>query len=173
MNRRKLLSAAPAAAVLAGTAAAGTVQAAAAPAPSFYSTLDPEQQAAFDKLYAIVKAQADGTWVEPPNPDAGLLTLCAEFDRQHAIAHCDRPEVDDDDDDESAEWKVAMNARWELEEEIVDVLPLTGAGHLAKASVAVAMIEEMTPPDGLDALTFFALITLRDMRDWLGVAMRE
>ncbi len=58
MNRRKLLAAGPAAMVLAGAATAGTVQAAAlSPAPSFYSTLDPEQKAAFDKLHAIVKGK--------------------------------------------------------------------------------------------------------------------
>jgi len=94
MNRRKLLAAGPAAMVLAGAATAGTVQAAAlSPAPSFYSTLDPEQKAAFDKLHAIVKAQAAGTWVEPPHPDAELIAigheaagLSEEYER-HIVAY--------------------------------------------------------------------------------------
>lgn len=163
-SRRRLLAAAPAALVLTG-ATAGAVQAAAPETrPSFYSTLDPEQKAAFDKLRAIVEAQANGTWVEPPNPDARLLTLCAEFYRQHAIAYRDHAE---DDEGDGAEWQIALHARWELEDQIEDAPPLTRVGHLAKVSVAVTMIEEMQGKNELDGLTGFALATLLDVRDWL------
>ena len=72
-TRRNIFAMAPAALALAGAATA-------APPLSHYSTFNPEQQEAFDKLRAIVEAQADGTHVPPPSPDADLIALCAAFD---------------------------------------------------------------------------------------------
>lgn len=161
MNRRDLLSAAaPAALSLAGAAAGAAVQAAAPDAaPSFYSTLDPGQQASFDRLYEIVKAQADGTWIEPPDPDAELHALCAEFRRLHALAY-----LEGNDD-----WEAAHAESWRVADEIDGMCALTDAGHRAKARIAVAQMDKSRCEGGYagDRDALFALNTLKD---WLGMS---
>lgn len=95
MNRRNLLTAAPAAMMLSGAAAveAGT------PAP---------------------------------DPDAGLHAKCTEFHRLHALGY----------DDGNPDWEAAMAGRWQVFEGIEGMLPHTYAGHRAKATVAVAVLDE-------------------------------
>ena len=156
MNRRKLLAAAPAAMLLASTATAGAAQLAGSKvAPSFRDTLDPQQQDALDRLHAIVKAQADGTWVDPPSPDAELHILCAEFQRIHA----------EGSDEANPHWEQAEIAAWETFKQIDDVTALTHRGCRAKAAVAVKMLARFhDTPNGGDPEAVFALNLLRD---WL------
>ena len=155
MNRRKMLSAAPAVMLLASTATAGAAQLTERKAaPSFYSTLDPEQKAAFDKLRAIVKAQANGTWVEPPDPDAEVHARCAEFHRLHALGYTE----------DNPAWEAAMDARFEAYTELEGMVPVTHAGHRAKARVALVLLDENQYDEfsgNPDAR--FALITLRGL----------
>lgn len=156
MNRRKLLSAAPAAMVLVGTGTTGAVQAAApAPAPSFYSTLDPDEKASFDKLYVIVKAQADGTWVQPPDCDAELHALCAAFHQQHAKGH----------DEANPGWEKATDAAWDTFKQLDDEVALTHRGCRAKAAVAVTMLAVFH--EGQHGGDPEALFALNMLRDWL------
>ena len=131
MNRRKLLSGGPAVLTLAG-AAAGGVQAAEANAPpTFYSTLDPKAKAAFDRLYEIVKAQAEGRYVAPPDPDAELHVLCAEFHRLHDLSY-----LEGNDD-----WEAAQDGSWRVADKLDGMCAVTNAGHRAKARVAVAQLD--------------------------------
>jgi len=156
VNRRKMLSAAPVIMLLAGTATAGAAQAATPKAePSFYSTLDPEQQAAFDKLHAIVKAQADGTWVEPPDPDAELHARCAEFHRQHAEGR----------DVANPEWEKADAAAWDAFKQLDDTVALTHRGCRAKAEVAVTMLVMFH--EGTHGGDPEAVFALNMLRNWL------
>lgn len=158
MNRRRLLAGAPAALVLSGAAAGAAVQPTTpepTPAPSFYSTLDPEQKVAFDKLRAIVKAQADGTWVDPPSPDAELHLLCAEFHRLHA----------EGGDAANPQWEQASAAAWETFKQIDDVIALTHRGCRAKAGVAVEMLAMFN--EGESGGNPEATFALHMLRDWL------
>ena len=159
MNRCALLVGVPSAAVLAGAAAGGAVQAAAPDAPpTFYSTLDPKERAALDRLREIVVAQAEGRLVTPPDPDAGLRALCAEFERLHALAYLEGNDA----------WEADHHASWRVADELDGMCALTEAGHRAKARVAVLQLNENRANGefigGGDAR--FALNTLMD---WLGM----
>ena len=159
MNRRALLAAVPSAAVLAGAAAAGAVQVAAPDAPpTFYSTLDSKEKAVLNRLREIVVAQAEGRYVAPPDPDAGLHALCAEFERLHALAYLDGNDG----------WEADHHASWRIADELDGTCALTEAGHRAKGRVAVLQLNENRAHGefigGGDAR--FALNTLMD---WLGM----
>lgn len=150
MNRRTLLSAASAALALPALESATPES-----APSFYSTLNPKQKAAFDKLHAIVDAQANGTWVKPPDPDAELHALCATFHLEHAKGR----------DEANPEWEKAHDAAWGVYKQLDDIVAVTHRGCRAKAAVAVTMLAMFHEnQSGGDPEALFALHMLRD---WL------
>ena len=160
MNRRRLLSAAgPAALALAGAATAGAVQAAAPDAPpTFYSTLDPKQKAALDRLREIVVAQAEGRYVAPPDPDAGLHALCAEFERLHRLAYLEGNDA----------WEADHHASWRVADELEGMCALTEAGHRAKGRVAVLQLNE-NRAHGEFIGSGDARFALNTLMDWLGM----
>jgi hypothetical protein len=77
----------------------------------------------------------------PPNPDAELIALCAEFYRQNEVA---RAVPDHDEDGLDA----AVEVRWEISIEIEDIEPVAPAGHKAKAGVALFLLRENYGSDG-------------------------
>lgn len=106
---------------------------------------------------ATAAAQAAGTLVEPPDPDAALHAQCAEFHRLHALGY----------DENNPAWEAAMDARYEAYTTLEDMAPTTEAGHRAKARVALILLNEnrchgefVGDPDAR-----FALVMLRE---WLG-----
>ena len=162
LARRGLLGAAGAILAAAGSTPAGAMSAGAmsgpAPTSSSYLTLNPTQQAAFDKLHAIVTAQADGTWVEPSNPDAALFALCAEYHRLDRAGH----------DEANLAWEQDHAEAWTIHERLGNMTPVTEAGHRAKAQVAIALLAMFHEgQEGGDPEAVFALGTLRG---WLGIA---
>ncbi len=91
----------------------------------------------------------------PPNPDAALLALCAEFHRLHAESRS-LPDTGD------RTWEDAQAERWETSDRIEDMRPATAEGHRAKATIALVLLEEQHGDDG-DADIRFTLATLRDL----------
>ncbi len=90
----------------------------------------------------------------PPNPDVALLALCTEFHRQNALGY----------DEANPAWEAAMGERYEVYTKLEDMVPVTEAGHLAKARVAVVLLAENDYEEfsgNPDAR--FALVTLRDL----------
>lgn len=90
----------------------------------------------------------------PPNLDAGLLAPCAEFHRQNALGY----------DEANPAWEGAMGERYEVYTKLEEMVPVTQAGHLAKARVAVVLLAENDYEEfsgNPDAR--FALVTLRDL----------
>lgn len=95
-----------------------------------------------------------GMGAAPPNPDAGLLALCAEFHRQNALGY----------DEANPAWEGAMGERYEVYTKLEEMVPVTQAGHLAKARVAVVLLTENDYEEfsgNPDAR--FALVTLRGL----------
>jgi hypothetical protein len=80
----------------------------------------------------------------PADPDAELIALCAEFDRQNEIVET----VPIASEADFGGFEVAMDKRWKVSNEIEDIVPLTGAGLKAKAEIALALLEENYGPDG-------------------------
>ena len=137
-SRRRLLAAAPAALALSGAVQAAVPQT----APSLYSTWDPETQRCFDDLRAVVEAQANGTYVAPPDPDAELIALCARY-VAWMREYCSVGEHTHDMLCSDPEWRrchdlacAMVPALHAMEAEIAD-MPANGVrGLLAKAEVA-------------------------------------
>lgn len=103
---------------------------------------------------AAALAVAGMTAAPPPNPDAGLLALCAEFHRQNALGY----------DEANPAWEAAMEERFEVYTELEGMVPVTEAGHRAKVSVAVVLLAENDYEEfsgNPDAR--FALVTLRGL----------
>ncbi len=106
-------------------------------------------------LAATGPAIAIAAEATPPNPDAELLALCAEFHQHHADAHS-LPETGD------STWEDAQDARWEVSDEIEDMRPATAEGHRAKVTVALVLLEEQHGDD-TDSDIQFTLATLRGL----------
>lgn len=90
----------------------------------------------------------------PSTPDAGLLALWAEFQRQNALGY----------DEGNPAWEAAMEERFEVYTELEGMVPVTEAGHRAKVSVAVVLLAENKYEEfsgNPDAC--FALVTLRGL----------
>jgi len=92
-------------------------------------------------------------------PDAGVLTLCTTFHRAHTEAS--------DKANPHRQW--ATSAKQDALKQLHRMVPVTEAGHRAKAAVAASMLAEMHEHEtrGGDPETRFALTMLRD---WLGSA---
>ena len=95
-----------------------------------------------------------------PNPDAALLTLCAEHRRLHGLAY-----LEGNDD-----WEAAHHESWQMADKIGDLVPVTQAGHRAKAAVAVAQMDKNRTSDGAWMGDRDALFALDTLKDWLGEA---
>ncbi len=95
-----------------------------------------------------------------PNPDAALLTLCAEHRRLHGLAY-----LEGNDD-----WEAAHHESWQVADKIGDLVPVTQAGHRAKAAVAVAQMDRNRTSDGAWMGDRDALFALDTLKDWLGEA---
>ena len=95
-----------------------------------------------------------------PNPDAALLTLCAEHRRLHELAY-----LEGNDD-----WEAAHHESWQVADKISDLVPVTQAGHRAKAAVAVAQMDRNRTSDGAWMGDKDALFALDTLKGWLGEA---
>ena len=95
-----------------------------------------------------------------PSPDAALLVLCAEYDRLHALAYLEGNE----------DWEAAHHESWQVADKISDLVPVTQAGHRAKAAVAVAQMDKNRTSDGAWMGDRDALFALDTLKDWLGEA---
>lgn len=176
-SRRSLFAAAAPAAALALASASAAATAPEAP-PTFYSTLNPEQKAAFDKLHAIVKAQANGTWVEPPDPDADLITLCnryVAFAREFCNVgqHTHEMLCSDPEWIRCHEITCAMvPALHAMEAEITDAYPQTVRGVLAKAEAARHQLAADADRDdhAMDPDNALAWSLIEDVLDVIGSA---
>jgi len=111
-------------------------------------------------LAAVAGPRAPNPNAPPPRgfapsclPDAGLLRLCCEFQDLHA--RCDAAP------DDTNEWQVLLSRRWEVSAVIEGMTPISTAGRLAKAGVALVLLEENAdlgnPGERL------AVMTLRDL----------
>lgn len=89
------------------------------------------------------------------SPDAELIQLCAEFHRLHA----DTRSLPDTG---GYTWEDAIEARWEVSNEIENIHPATAGGHRAKATIALVLMEEQHGDSG-DADIRFTLGTFRDL----------
>ena len=94
-----------------------------------------------------------------PSRDTELLDLCAKFQRLHGLSNLE----------DNENWEAEHDASWKVSNKIADMVPVTEAGHRAKAAVAVAGLKEMHEhaevkgdPD--------AIFALKMLRDWLGGA---
>jgi hypothetical protein len=94
--------------------------------------------------------------------DAELLALCAAFHRQHAAVLAVAAGGADAAGDE-VELAEALSDRWDLSDRIQDMPVATIAGHRAKASVAVVLLEENRGPDHNDSDAAFAFATLLEI----------
>ena len=93
-----------------------------------------------------------------PDPDAQLLALCATYRRQNEMSR----------DEGNLEWEIAADATRATFNHIAPMVPVTEAGHRAKAAVAVAELND-NRCDGEwmgDSEALFALDTLKG---WLGM----
>jgi len=71
-----------------------------------------------------------------PDPDAGLIRLCAEFHKAHA-ATLSAP-------DDTDEWEIHLDRRWEISDRLEGMTPTTQLGRNAKLKVAlVLMLEDL------------------------------
>lgn len=91
-------------------------------------------------------------------PDAVLLDLCAEFHRIHGIVTGDDRRKYSDE-----AFHALMGERWDTSDAIADIPARTLAGHLAKARVVIALIEEHHPGQIADGDLFFAYAVLHDL----------
>jgi len=100
--------------------------------------------------------------IQPPGggDDRELLRLCSEFQRQHAIVSAIVARDDGDPDDDLGR---ALNERQVTEGAIEEITATTLPGVIAKAGVAVVMIEEEIEDRGGDPVVEMALSTLRDV----------
>lgn len=90
------------------------------------------------------------------DPDAYLLRLCAEFQRQHAtVLVYDRIATHGDDDDFD-ELALVMDARWDTSDKIQSIHASTHAGLQAQAGVFMALSAEQHPHGVQDADLRFA-----------------
>ena len=89
------------------------------------------------------------------NIDSPLLSDCAEFHRRHAAMHA----VPGHDD---TAFSAANRARWDAAEIVEDIAAATHAGQVAKAEVALVLLEENSR-EGLDGHISVALSALRDV----------
>jgi len=87
------------------------------------------------------------------SPDAGLLRLCSEFHDLH-----DRSVAAPDD---TNEWEVLLGRRWAVSAVIEGMIPISPAGRIAKAGVALVLLEENA--DLCNASERFAVSALRDL----------
>lgn len=87
------------------------------------------------------------------SPDAGLLRLCGEFQDLHARSFA-AP-------DDTNEWEVLLSRRWEVSNVIEGMTPISSAGRIAKAGVALVLLEENA--DLGNAGERFAVMALRDL----------
>ena len=95
-----------------------------------------------------------------PSPDAALLVLCAEHQRLHGLAY-----LEGNDD-----WEAAHHESWQVADKISDLVPVTQAGHRAKAAVAVAQMDRNRTNDGAWMGDRDALFALDTLKGWLGEA---
>lgn len=86
-------------------------------------------------------------------PDAGLLRLCCEFQDLHVRSFA-AP-------DDTNEWEVLLSRRWEVSAVIEGMTPISAAGRIAKAGVALVLLEENA--DLGNAGERFAVMALRDL----------
>ena len=129
MNRRKLLSAGPAAlAVVSG--------------------INVAQQSGIPALLPAA----------PPDPDAELHALCATYHRQGGMSR----------DEGNPGWEAAADARHAAFMQIMPMVPITEAGHRAKAAVAVAEMDD-NRCDGEWVGDTEALFALDTLKGWLGM----
>jgi len=87
------------------------------------------------------------------SPDAGLLRLCGEFQDLHARSFA-AP-------DDTNEWEVLLSRRWEVSNVIEGMTPISPAGRVAKAGVALVLLEENADLDNVGER--FAVMALRDL----------
>ena len=132
MNRRKLLSAAPAALAL-------------------VSGINVVQQ---NGIPALLPAA-------PPDPDAELHALCATYHRQDELSR--------DEGKPDSVWEAAADARHAAFIQIMPMVPITEAGHRAKAAVAVAEMDD-NRCDGEWVGDMEALFALDTLKGWLGMS---
>ena len=88
-----------------------------------------------------------------PTPDAGLIRLCAASHDADAPCHA-AP-------DDGAEWRIWLNRRQAFSEQIEAMTPTTFTGRLAKARVALLLLEEVA--DLENASERFAVVALRNL----------
>ena len=92
------------------------------------------------------------------DPDAELLALCATYHRREQMSR----------DEGNPEWAEAANARHAAFNQIAPMLPVTEAGHRAKAAVAVAEMDD-NRCDGEWIGDGEALFALNVLKGWLGL----
>lgn len=85
------------------------------------------------------------------SPDAGLFRLCNAFHEAHAAT------LGADD----ASWEAHLGRRWEISDAIEEITPTTDAGRLAKARVALVLMEENASAG--NSHEAFAIAALRDL----------
>ena len=96
----------------------------------------------------------------PPgrSPDAALLALCAEYQRLRALAYLEG----------NNDWEAAHDESMGMADKINDLVPVTQAGHRAKAAVVVAEMDDNRMNDGTWMGDREALHALNLLKDWLG-----
>ena len=111
---------------------------------------------------ALVRSLVGDMPAFPPAPssDAELLALCAEYQRLHALAYLEGYE----------DWEAAYGESIKSAERINDLVPVTQAGHRAKAAVVVTEMDSNRTLDGAWMGDREALHALNTLKDWLGVA---
>ena len=93
-----------------------------------------------------------------PDPDAELLALCATYHRQDEMSR----------DESNLEWEIAADATRATFNHIAPMVPVTEAGHRAKAAVAVAEMDD-NRCDGEWMGDSEALFALNVLKGWLGM----
>jgi len=111
-------------------------------------------------LAALAGPRAPNPNAPPPRvyspsclPDAGLLRLCGEFHELQARSFA-AP-------DDTNEWMVLLTRRSEVSTAIEGMTPSTAAGRIAKAGVALVLLEENADLGNVGER--FAVIALRDL----------
>ena len=100
--------------------------------------------------------------VRPRDPDAELHALCATYHRQDEISR--------DDGNPDPVWEAAADARHVAFMQIMPMVPVTEAGHRAKAAVAVAEMDD-NRCDGEWMGDSEALFALNVLKGWLGMTV--
>lgn len=117
------------------------------------ATTNPPRRTVLGGIAALVSI---GGVAAAPNPDAGLIGLCAEFHRQHDLAY----------DDDYLAWEDALAETNVICKQLKDMVPVTEHGHRAKMKVAFVRLDVADREELIDLLdhdTRFALETLRGL----------